>query len=143
MIQDELSNNQTARNSLQEVVIDINIKYLKMKVSADSRLKIVWQRSKKSAFTQVRELAADQTNLVILEKFQINTVLDLDPETNRPIKDKMSKLTVVNEPEGVPLAEAELNLSEYEYGDWKKLELTLVLLEGSVDLVDPDFPPVI
>ena len=52
------------------------------------------------------------------EKFQINTILELDPLTFLPHKEKMSKLTVILELEGnkIPSAWVEFNMTDFKYG---------------------------
>ena len=39
-------------------------------------------------------LNAQLDKAIFDEKFQINTILELDPETGMPVKEKVSKMTV-------------------------------------------------
>ena len=61
------------------------------------------------------------------EKFQINTLLELDPDTGRPLKEKISKMTVVLDKSmgETPLAEVEFNMADFNYGEYKPVKLYL------------------
>lgn len=61
---------------------------------------------------------------MIDEKFQINTVMDVDADGN-PTKAKMSKLTVTGDKGKGVLGEADLNLSEYAEHEFKIFKLPL------------------
>ena len=78
----------------KEIVIDIHLKHLKLKVDEKTPLRVVWSRGKKQAKSQVKILNENLDVAVFDEKFQINTVLDVDTDTFKPVKEKISKMTV-------------------------------------------------
>ena len=84
----------STRANQSEVTIDIHIKYLKLKVSKMTVVRVVWSRGKKHAKTQAKILSGSLDKAVFEEKFQINTLLELDPETGHPVKEKISKMTI-------------------------------------------------
>lgn len=71
------------------------------------------------------------------EKFQINTLLELDEETGIPTREKISKMTIVLDTkylDGVKkdeknriieLAEADLNMADFNQGEYKQVRLFL------------------
>lgn len=52
------------------------------------------------------------------EKFQINTVLELNAETEIPLKEKLSKMTVCLDKSlgGKQIGEVEFNMADFSYG---------------------------
>ena len=70
------------------------MKHLKMRVSDKTPLRVIWSRGKKQAKTQVKVLNEKLDMAVFDEKFQINTVLELNADTEIPLKEKLSKMTV-------------------------------------------------
>ena len=53
----------------QEVIIDIHVKKLKMKVEEQKSIRIVWKRGKKTAMTQAKTLSPETDTAVFDEKF--------------------------------------------------------------------------
>lgn len=76
---------------------------------------------------------------VFEEKFQINTLLELDQETGMPLKEKISKMTVVLDKSmgETPIAEAEFNMADFNYGEYKPVKLYLKKCPEN-DYVDVD-----
>ena len=70
---------------------------------------------------------ASLSTAVFDEKFQINTVLELDKDTEMPAKEKSSKMTVCLDKSlgGTQLAEAEFNMADFFYGEYKEHKLVL------------------
>lgn len=104
--------------------IDLHIKSLSMKVGEHTPVFVTWQRGSKMAKTKSRLLNETINSAVIDEKFQINTVMDVDADGN-PTKAKKSKLIVNGDKGKGVLGEAELNLSDYSEGEFKVLRLPL------------------
>ena len=77
----EYSVAKSSKANQHEIVIDIHVKHLKLKVNEKTALRVVWSRGKKQAKTQVKILNASLDKAVFDEKFQINTILELDPDT--------------------------------------------------------------
>ena len=86
--------NQKLKPNQQELRIDLHVKHLKMQVNEATPIRVVWSRGKKQAKTQVKMLNANIHTAIFDEKFQINTVLEIDMETGVPVKGKISKMTV-------------------------------------------------
>ena len=61
------------------------------------------------------------------EKFQINTILELDPDTGLPSKEKVSKMTVCLDKSmgGTEIGEAEFNMADFKFGEYKIVRLYL------------------
>jgi hypothetical protein len=53
----------------QEVIIDIHVKKLRMKVEEQMSIRIVWKRGKKTAMTQPKSLSPETDTAVFDEKF--------------------------------------------------------------------------
>lgn len=82
-------------------------------------------------------LSASLDKAVFDEKFQINTLLELDEETGMPTREKISKMTIVldtkylnngNKDEKtriIELAEQELNMADFGQGEYKQVRLKL------------------
>ena len=66
-----------------------------MKVLGKTPIRIMWQRGKKQAKTQTKILNSSLDKAVFDEKFQINTILEFNEETNKPAKEKMSKMVLL------------------------------------------------
>ena len=121
------SHTKSTKANQSEVTIDIHTKYLKLKVPSKTVLRIVWSRGKKHAKTQAKILSGTLDKAVFEEKFQINTLLELDQETGRPLKEKISKMTVVLDKSmgETPIAEVEFNMADFNYGEYKPVKLYL------------------
>ena len=54
-------------------------------------------------------------------------MLELDQETGRPLKEKISKMTVVLDKSmgETPIAEVEFNMADFNYGEYKPVKLYL------------------
>ena len=61
------------------------------------------------------------------EKFQINTVLELNPETEMPAKEKLSKLTVCLDKnhDRMEIAQVEFDMADFKYGKYNGQRLFL------------------
>lgn len=61
------------------------------------------------------------------EKFQINTILELDPDTGMPAKEKVSKMSVCLDKTmgGTELGEVEFNMADFKFGEYKIVRLYL------------------
>lgn len=128
------------RGNQSEATIDIHIKFLKLKVPQKTVLHIVWSRGKKHARTQSKVLSATLDRAVFEEKFQINTLLELDQE-GIPLKEKISKMTVVLDKSmgEIKIAEAEFNMADFSYGEYKPVQLFLKKCkENTYCDVDPE-----
>lgn len=131
----------------QEIVIDIHVRTLKLPVdeltegtipeaqegSKGLAVRVVWSRGKKEAKTQYRYLSQDRDTQQFDEKIQINTVLDLNPETLMPIKEKNSRLAIaLNRNYGyMELAEVQFDMADFKYGRYNGQRLFLQQVEGN------------
>ena len=90
-------------------------------------VRVVWSRGKKHAKTQPKILSGSLDKAVFEEKFQINTLLELDPETGAPTKEKISKMTIqLDKSMGeLPIAEVEFNMADFVYGEYNPVKLNL------------------
>ena len=126
----------------QELRIDIHVKHLKLKMDAPTPIRIIWSRGKKQAKTQVKMLSPGVDSAVFDEKFQINTVLDIDKDTLEPKKGKISKMTVCLDKSiqgGMKIAEQEFDMAEFTYKEYKTMRLYLIQSEGNEDYpVNPE-----
>lgn len=115
-------------SSQQEIVIDIHLKNLKLLVTEKTPLRVVWSRGKKQAKSQVKFLNENLSVAVFDEKFQINTVLEINEENNRPAKSKMSKMTVQLDKSrgGTPIGEVEFDMTDFTYGEYNYRKLDLM-----------------
>ena len=68
---------------------------MRLKVLEKTPIRIMWQRGKKQAKTQTKILNSSLDKAVFDEKFQINTILEFNEETNKPAKEKMSKMVLL------------------------------------------------
>jgi len=59
--------------------------------------------------------------------------LELDQETEMPVKEKLSKMTVCLDKSlgGKQLGECEFNMADFEYGKYKSIRLQLTQSEGN------------
>lgn len=105
------------------MTLDLHIKTLCIAVTEHTPVSVIWSRGNKKAKTKSRLLNETVHNAVMDEKFQINTVMECDETTGRPIKAKMSKLTVIGEKSKGFIAEADLNLSDYGEGEYNPMKL--------------------
>lgn len=104
-------------------------------------VRVVWSRGKKHAKTQAKILSGSLDKAVFEEKFQINTLLELDPETGHPIKEKISKMTIqLDKSMGeLPIAEAEFNMADFVYGEYNPIKLNLKQSpENKICDIDPN-----
>ena len=63
------SGSKSVKANQQEIVIDIHVKHLKLKVEKKTGLRVVWSRGKKQAKTQVKILNQSLDKAVFDEKF--------------------------------------------------------------------------
>jgi hypothetical protein len=109
-------------------------------VDRKTPVRVIWSRGKKQAKTQVKNLSEGIETVVFDEKFQINTVLDIDERTEMPIKEKISKLTVCLDKAlgGKELATADVDMGNYSYGQYNLIKLNLKQCPGNTDYpIDP------
>lgn len=97
------------------------MKHLKLKVNEKTGVRVVWSRGKKQAKTQVKILSGSLDKAVFDEKFQINTILEIDPDSGMPMKEKISKLTVCGDKNlnNIEIGEIEFNMADFHYGEYK------------------------
>ena len=90
-------------------------------------VRVVWSRGKKEAKTQYKYLDASSSAHKYDEKIQINTVLELHPETQMPTKEKVSRLAVaLNRNYGYKeIAEVNFDLSDFKYNRYNGMRLFL------------------
>ena len=112
------------------MIIEIHLKHLKLKVAEKTPVRVIWSRGKKQAKSQYKFLSDTLDLAVFDEKFQINTVLDVDKETMAPVKEKMSKMTVQLDKshDGKEIAEVEFNMTDFALGEYKYRQLKLEAL---------------
>lgn len=67
-----------------------------MPVASKTAVMVIWSRGQKKAKTKARVLNENVHKALIDEKFQINTAMELDPNTGEPTKSKTSLLTVAS-----------------------------------------------
>lgn len=111
----------------KEIVIDIHLKHLKLKVEEKTPLRVIWSRGKKQAKSQVKMLNESLDVAVFDEKFQINTVLDVKEDSMQPVKEKISKMTVALDKSrgGTVIGEVEFDMTDFDYGHYKYRTLYL------------------
>ena len=122
----------------QEVVIDIHVSNMKLRIkeimdgtiptsSKGIPVRIVWSRGKKEAKTKYRYLNSSVDERQFDEKIQINTVLNLDPETMMPREQKMSRLAVTlnRDYNYMELAEVSFDMANFKYGKYDGMRLFL------------------
>lgn len=100
---------------------------MKLKVDVKTGLRVVWSRGKKQAKTQVKILNQSLDKAVFDEKFQINTILEIDPSTGMPSKEKISKMTICLDKSmgGTDIAEINFNMADFKFNEYKILRLYL------------------
>ena len=104
--------------------ITLQIKTLKIPVEEQLPVMIIWSRGQKKAQTKKRLLSESVHNAVFNEKFQINTQLDVDAD-GKPVKPKISQLTVASDKARGILGKAELDLSKFATDDFNVLTIPL------------------
>jgi hypothetical protein len=72
-------------------------------------------------------LNAQLDKAVFDEKFQINTIIEMDPATNMPAKEKISKMTICLDKSmgGTDVAEINFNMADFKMNEYKILRLYL------------------
>lgn len=127
----------------QEISIDIHVKHVRLKVFEKTPVRIMWQRGKKQAKTQTKILNASLDKAVFDEKFQINTILEFNEETNLPAREKLSKMVLLLDQKYssaenksttgrlVEIGEADLNMADYSQDTYKAVKLMFRLKDGS------------
>lgn len=109
----------------KEMTINLHIKTLNVPVAGKTPVMVIWSRGNKKASTKKRLLNEMVSRAVIDEKFQINTVIDVD-EDGEPSKPKMSMLSVVGDKATGIIGQAELNLCQYGLDEFKLVTLPLM-----------------
>jgi len=111
-----------------------------MKVTEKTSLNVIWSRGKKKARTHTKVLSTTLDKAIFDEKFQINTLIELDPFTNKPVIQKMSKFTVCLDKEsgGLELAEVDFNMFDFNFKEYKMHKFLLNKCEGNDRIpIDP------
>jgi len=120
-----------------EITIDIHVKFLRLKVAEKTAIRIVWSRGKKAAKTQAKILSPTVDKATFDEKFQINTMLEVDPTTQLALKEKTSKLTVILDKSmgkgNYEIGEVEFNMADYLVGEYNVRALQLYKSEMNED----------
>lgn len=121
------SGRKSVRGNQKEVVIDIHVKHLRLKVQEKTVVRVVWSRGKKSAKTHSKTLSATLDKAIFDEKFQINTILELDQETGYPALEKIGKMTVCLDKSmgGTELCEVSFNMADFKFDEYKVVRLHL------------------
>lgn len=98
-----------------------------MKVQEKTAVRVVWSRGKKSAKTHSKTLSATLDKAIFDEKFQINTILDLDPETGYPSAEKIGKMTVCLDKSmgGTELCDVSFNMADFKFDEYKIIRLNM------------------
>jgi len=91
--------------------IKLHIKMLRIKVSQQTPVYVIWSRGQKTAKTKSRLLSESMDIAALDEKFEISTVLQCDEE-GKPVKAKMSKLSIMGKVTG-QLGETELDMTKF------------------------------
>lgn len=109
---------------------------MKLKVDVKTGLRVVWSRGKKQAKTQVKILNQSLDKAVFDEKFQINTILEIDPSTGMPSKEKISKMTICLDKSmgGTDIAEINFNMADFKFNEYKILRLYLHKSEANTTI---------
>ena len=117
-------------------MIDIHVKHLRMKVDAKTGVRVVWSRGKKQAKTQTKFLTESLDKAVFDEKFQINTIVDIDPVTGIPNKEKMSKMSICLDRNsgGTEIAETDFNMANFKFGEYTITRLHLKQSAGNATI---------
>lgn len=114
-----------AAEGQKEITLNLHIKSVHIPVTEHTPLFVMWSRGNKKAQTKKRLLNENVSTANVDEKFQINTVMDIDPETQKPTKPKSSLLTVMTDKNRAILGKADLDLSQYGEGEFNVLRLEL------------------
>jgi hypothetical protein len=99
-----------------------------MKVKENTCVRVVWSRGKKQAKTHSKVLTPSLDKAIFDEKFQINTILEIDPDTDQPSHEKIGKMTVCLDRSsgGTDLCEVSFNMADFTYGEYKILRLDML-----------------
>ena len=106
-----------------DIQITLQIKSVFVAVNENQPVMVVWKRGTKQASTKKRMLTESAQTAHFNEKFQINTVLGTD-ENGTPSK-KLSKLTVASDKAHGILGTADLDLSQFNDGDYRMHQIPL------------------
>ena len=130
------SGTKSLKVNQQEIMIDIHVKHLRMKVDAKTGVRVVWSRGKKQAKTQTKFLTESLDKAVFDEKFQINTIVDIDPVTGIPNKEKMSKMSICLDRNsgGTEIAETDFNMANFKFGEYTITRLHLKQSAGNATI---------
>jgi hypothetical protein len=93
----------------------------------------MWSRGKKQAKTHSKVLTPQLDKAIFDEKFQINTLLECDPDTGFPSCEKVGKMTVVLDKSmgGTELCDISFNMADFKYGEYKILRLFMKKCPGN------------
>ena len=86
---------------------------------------MIWSRGKKQAKTHSKVLTSSLDKAIFDEKFQINTILEMDQETGMPALEKLGKMTVCLDKNmgGTELCDITFNMADFKFGEYKILRL--------------------
>jgi len=101
------------------------VKHLRMKVQNNTCIRVIWSRGKKQAKTHSKVLTGSLDKAIFDEKFQINTILEIDSDTGMPALEKLGKMTVCLDKSmgGNELCEITFNMADFKFGEYKILRL--------------------
>lgn len=137
-----LSSRRSVRANQQEVIIDIHVKHLRLKVNSNTVVRVVWSRGKKQAKTHSKILTPALDKAIFDEKFQINTLLECDPETGLPSVEKIGKMTVCLDKNmgGTELCDISFDMADFKIGEYKILRLFMKKCPGNnvIDIVEDE-----
>lgn len=99
-------------------------------VEESTPVQVVWTRGTKTAKTKKRLLNGNVPDAIIDEKFQIVTMFEVNLETGKPCKEKMSFLSVMTDKTATKdgkglLGKVELDISQYAEGEFRIHKLKL------------------
>jgi hypothetical protein len=104
-----------------------------LKVDDKTVVRVVWSRGKKSAKTHSKTLSTTLDKAIFDEKFQINTILELDSETGYPVAEKIGKMTVCMDKSmgGTELCEVSFNMADFKFDEYKIVRLNMQQCAGN------------
>lgn len=90
-------------------------------------VRVIWSRKEKTAKTQYRAVYKTNNQCIFDEKIQINTLIELDPTTRRPVKEKTALLQVaLNKHFGYKvIASVEFDMAAFKYDKYAGMRLFL------------------
>lgn len=123
----------------KEILIDIHLKHLKLSVEEKTPVRVVLFRGRWKGKSQVKTLNESLDQVDLNGIFHINTVIKVNKDSMKPVKEKIGKMTVVLDESkgGTAIGEVEFDMSDFDYGKFKYKTLYLTKLPGN-DVIDFD-----